>query len=87
MDTVDAFSDVLLSIVLPGDRADDIIDAWCANEGYVETISQNGQMIPNPVDKTTFTIECLRTLLTRCYVRSVAEAARIAAEVDASEGL
>jgi len=87
MATVNALSDMTLSIVLPGDKADDIIDAWCINEGYAETIVDNGETIPNPVDKATFTTECLRTLLTRCYVRSVADAARRAAEADAAVGL
>lgn len=87
MATVNTLSDFTLSIVLPADKSDDIIDAWCANEGYSETIVENGETIPNPIDRVTFTQDCLRTLLTRCYVRSVAEKARIAAETAANAGL
>lgn len=87
MATVNALSDFVISVVLPADKSDDIINAWCTNEGYSETIVENGETIPNPIDKVTFTKDCLRTLLTRCYVRSVAEEARIAAEAAANAGL
>lgn len=88
MATVNALTDTTLSIVLPSDKFDDIINAWCVNEGYVETTTDdNGDEVPNPIDKTTFTIDCLRTLLTRCYVRTVADDARRLAEEAAAAGL
>ncbi len=71
------------SFELNDERFNDIIDAWCFQEGYSPLID-DGQdtntLIPNPVSKLEFAQRTVKRKMQEAYIRYASELARIAAE-------
>lgn len=65
---------------LPDTKYDDIIDAWCMQEGYsLMAQDESGLMVANPESKLEFTQRTVKEKMQDAYIRNAAELARKAA--------
>lgn len=65
---------------LPDTKHDEIIDAWCIQEGYsLMTPGDGGVMVENPESKLEFAKRTVKEKMQDAYIRNAAELARIAA--------
>lgn len=75
-----------ISFTIPDDKLDEILDAFCIQEGYDEMILIDDVLVPNPESKLLFTRKTLKKILKSAYVRRKGELARDAAvEITDSE--
>jgi hypothetical protein len=76
------------SFQIPDAKEQDIIDAWCIQEGYqamiLDTTGPSPQLIANPETKTQFAKKTLKHVLLQAYIRKKAEDSRKQAEIDAT---